>query len=39
MIELEDMQFGQFERAFQLAQAVKTANQASSMEKRQLQGV
>lgn len=32
MVELEDMQFGQFKNAFELAQAVKLANQPQQQE-------
>lgn len=34
MVNLEDMQFNQFKNAFELAQAVKMANQPQEMQKR-----
>jgi len=39
MMELEDMQFGQIKSSFELAQAIKTANQEKEQQKLETAGV
>lgn len=38
MMSLEDMQFGQMKNAFEMAQAVKLANEQTSLQKQQMSG-